>query len=535
MTGIKSAKEAFIMEIREADVLIIGSGIAGLFTAELLSDKKKIVIVTKGNLENSNSILAQGGIAAAIDDNDNWKNHFNDTIIAGNYHNNEEATEVLVRNGPKAIQQLLDLGVPFDKTNLDNLALGREGGHHQRRIVHAGGDSTGKEIIKTLINKVKNKVTIYENEMTYNLLINDGQCVGAITRDQNGNGFIYKAKHIVLATGGVGGLYSLTSNDSTITGDGLALAYRAGVELVDLEFVQFHPTMLVNNGIGYGLVSEAVRGEGAKLIDSKGLYIMEGIHQLKDLAPRDIVSRRIFEVLQSGEKVFLDISMIANFSKRFPTITKLCEENNIKIDNGLLPVSPGAHFLMGGIKTNINGETNIKNLYAIGENSATGVHGANRLASNSLLEGVVFANRLTEYILSKPSISLILPEIAFVNKQLILPEVKEIQSIMDNNVGITRSQTSLSTAINWFEQFQTYRAENILFDIPIEQMVKINMLTTGWLITTSALLRTESRGSHYRSDYPTFNNEKWLKRYIIRRRGTNESDKIENAITATIC
>jgi len=524
------------MEINEDDILIIGSGIAGLFAAQLLAKAKSVTIVTKGKLQNSNSILAQGGIAAAIGKEDKWENHFTDTIIAGNYHNNEQATKVLVENAASAIRQLVDLGVPFDKSDVNELQLGKEGGHHKRRIVHAGGDSTGKEVINTLINKVKGQVKIHEDEMALDLIINNKECVGVITKDSDGEIKIYKANHIILATGGVGGIYSLTSNDSTVTGDGMAMAYRAGAELSDLEFIQFHPTMLVSNNKAYGLISEAVRGEGAKLVTEEGKYIMQGVHPLEDLAPRDIVARRIFDVIQNGEKVFLDISMINNFSKRFPTITQICQENNINLRKGLIPVYPGAHFIMGGVKTNLHGETTIKGLYAVGEVAYTGVHGANRLASNSLLEGIVFATRLVQYILEQPcnhQKAFRLPKIE--KKEILLPNIEDINTVMTENVGIKRSEASLTYAKNWFELFFPVNNFNQLLDLSIAQMTKLNIVTIGWLITTSALKRTESRGGHYRSDCPIQNDEEWLKRYIVRRRVENESYQIENATTTALC
>ncbi|OEG00016.1 L-aspartate oxidase [Vulcanibacillus modesticaldus] len=518
----------------ETDVLIIGSGIAGLFTANLLSDKKNVILITKNNIDNSNSILAQGGIAAAIDDNDNWEDHFKDTIIAGKNHNLEETTKQLVKGANEAIKQLIDLGIPFDRNEDNQLELGREGGHHKRRIVHAGGDATGKEIIKSLINHVKQNITIHQRVMAYDLIIENGKCVGTVAKNDLDQLIIYKAKHTILATGGIGRLYTVTSNDPTITGDGIAMAYRAGADLADLEFIQFHPTMLVNEISSNSLISEAVRGEGAKIINDKGQLIMKGVHPLEDLAPRDIVARQIYNSIQSGEKVYLDISMIPNFRQRFPSITKLCEQNDINIEEGKLPISPGAHFIMGGVKTNLHGETTIPRLYAVGEVAHTGVHGANRLASNSLLEGVVFANKLAKYIIKQPTrvVDFSLPTL--IKEDLSLPSLQEIQSVMMKNVGIVRGKEGLLTAKKWFEQFIPFIKAKHVLDIPIEQKIKLNMITVGWLITTSALQRTESRGGHYRNDYPDSNDKLWLKRCIIRRRNENESYQTENAFTTIV-
>lgn len=507
----------------KADVIIIGSGIAGLVVAELLSHKKNVILISKENIENSNSSLAQGGIAASIDKNDNWKKHFIDTIVAGNDHNIENTTMELVKNAPKAIQQLVNLGVSFDRDEDNNFQLGREGGHHKNRIIHAGGDSTGKKITECLISAIINDITIHHHTMVYDLLVNEGKCVGAIAKNGANETVIYEAHHTILATGGIGGLYSITSNDLSITGDGIAMAYRAGVELVDLEFIQFHPTMLITKKNPYVLISEAVRGEGARLINQRGEYIMDGIHPLKDLAPRDIVSRQVYNAIQLGDKIFLDISEVMNFRERFPSISLLCEKNNVDINDKMLPISPGAHFIMGGIKTNTQGETSLPGLFAVGEVACNGVHGANRLASNSLLEGLIFAGNLTTFLLQQSETSITSKFPLTVEFNSILPEITEIQNIMTNYVGIIRNESGLKYAKEWFEQYlDLINPKGILLDLPLNDKVKINMITVGWLITTSALMRTESRGGHYRKDYPHKNDSLWLKHYIIRRRNDNE-------------
>lgn len=522
------------MNVIKSDVLIIGSGIAGLYAAKILSQQRSVTVVTKGAIRNSNSILAQGGIAASIDKYDDWEYHLADTLTAGVNHNVESTTMAMVKDAPKIIEQLADIGVPFDKEENKKLALGQEGGHRRRRIVHAGGDSTGYLVIEKLIQHIQGAIDIYENETAIDLIFNSQRCVGVITKNKSGEKKIFQAPHVIMATGGVGGLYPITSNDSTVTGDGIAMAYRAGAKLVDLEFVQFHPTMLHENGITYGLISEAVRGEGAKLIDEAGNHIMKGIHPLEELAPRDIVARRIFDVLQMGHQVFLDISMISNFKVRFPTISIMCEENNISIAKGLLPVFPGAHFIMGGIKIDIHGETSIKGLYAIGEVAYTGVHGANRLASNSLLEGVVFANRLANYILNQPMTSVTSHLPRYIKNPITFPSKEEIRHMMMNHVGIIRNSLDLKIASDWFLKYIPKQSTNTLLDLTIDEQTRLNMLTVGWLISSSALIRTESRGGHYRSDYPTTNNDHWLKRYIVRRRETNEFNKAKNVVTTAI-
>ncbi|TLS39258.1 L-aspartate oxidase [Pseudalkalibacillus caeni] len=510
------------MKIRHTEVLIIGSGIAGLMVAELLSMDKNVTIFTKSKMENSNSALAQGGIASVTTEDDHWSNHFFDTIRAGDFHNVEAVTELLIREGTEMVQRLIDLGVPFDRHADGRLALCKEGAHSHNRILHSGGDATGRAIIETLIERVKQSAEIFENEMAVDLLVAEGKCFGAWSLDENRAEVITFADHIILATGGAGKLYSITSNDASITGDGIAMAYRAGAVLSDLEFMQFHPTMLAVNGRGFGLISEAVRGEGAILVDEAGTPIMKGIHAMEDLAPRDIVSRAIYERIRKNDDVYLDVSMISHFEERFPTITKTCRRNGVDPQQGILPVQPGAHFLMGGVQTNRNGQTSIEGLYAIGEVANTGVHGANRLASNSLLEGIVFANRTAATIKSSKWRSV--PsryEERFLSKKVPhLPSVKEIQQTMDVHVGIVRSGPELSKAVDWFE---TYRSGNEYQGaITHETVVRWNMMTAGWLMASSAMMRTESRGGHFREDYPVRNDKQWKQKRIKRGREWDE-------------
>ncbi|GGE75486.1 L-aspartate oxidase [Priestia taiwanensis] len=486
---------------KDIDVLIIGSGIAALMTAARLCTKKKVVIITKKHIRDSNSMLAQGGVAVAIAEDDDWKHHFDDTMKAGCYANKEEMVELLVKEGPGIIRSLIDDGLLFDQDEEGNLLLGQEGAHRMRRILHAGGDRTGAFLTEYMIKRVQEHATIIENETAIDLLVRDGVCVGAVTRTEQARIKTYVAKHTILATGGSGGLYRYTSNAETITGDGIALAYRAGCELEDLEFVQFHPTMLYVNGHAYGLVSEAVRGEGAILVTRTGERVMQGVHEMGDLAPRDVVSREIYKRMLQKEEVFLDISMIANFEKRFPTITALCRQYGISIEGGSIPVVPGAHFHMGGVKTNEYSETSIPNLYAVGEVACQGVHGANRLASNSLLEGLVYGNRLGEHLLcNKHNVSI--DDVDYVSMPSIgysLPTQEEIQHVMMEYVGIVREEVRLLQAREWFESF-LLQGEVHVTSFTNEQLTTYNMVTVGWLITKSALERTSSIGAHYRQD-----------------------------------
>ncbi|WP_407933968.1 L-aspartate oxidase [Aquibacillus rhizosphaerae] len=513
-------------------VIIIGSGLAALTVAERLCQHCHVIILTKSNKDHSNSIKAQGGIAASVSQTDHWKIHYQDTMMAGCFYNNQMAVNVLVEKGPLYINKLMEQGLEFDRDRNGDLLLGKEGAHQKRRILHAGGDATGKVVMNFMKKQIDGKVTIIEHEVVLDLVIENNTCIGVITSNSHEQLTTYYADHIVLATGGCGGLYQVTSNDPSVVGDGLAMAYRAGASLSDLEFIQFHPTMLYLNNRNYGLVSEAVRGEGAILVNDVGKLVMKDTHPLKDLAPRDVVARAIQTEMTNGKTVFLDISMIENFSMKFPTISSLCEQANIDVDTGLIPVAPGAHFLMGGVVTNQVGETTVDGLYAIGEVACTGVHGANRLASNSLLEGIVFSNLLADQILLTPTDVSVYRKTNAMDKKTYtpvgpLPNLAEIQEVMQIHVGIERTKQGLLDAKSWIEQydFRSYRDALINNYTPI-QIRTVNMLTTCWLIITSALKRTESRGAHYRNDYPLINDHEWRNKQIIRKRLETEPRKM---------
>ncbi|MGE7881308.1 L-aspartate oxidase [Bacillus sp. NPDC094077] len=487
-----------------ADVLIIGSGVAALRVAKEICHEKNVIIITKGTERNNNTHLAQGGIAAAVATYDNPNDHFEDTLVAGCRYNNEEAVRYLVEEGPKEINNLIANGMKFDGDETGP-HLGKEGAHRKRRILHAGGDATGKNLLEHFIQEVAPYVTVLEKEMVLDFIIENDKCVGVLTRNSEGEMKRYDANYTVLASGGIGGLYAFTSNDEAITGDGLAMVYRAGGELVDLEFIQFHPTMLYAGGRCCGLVSEAVRGEGAVLINGKGRRFMMDIHPGHDLAPRDVVARAIHEQLFAGGKVYLNIESIQNFEGRFPTVTSLCKKNGVDINEKLIPVVPGAHFHMGGVKTNCDGETSIPNLYAVGEVACNGVHGANRLASNSLLEGLVFGKRIGQHILSRATKERVNTLAEEEEKFIVLnhlPAKEEIQECMMNYVGIVRTEQSLSYAKR---RLSKYGVRNMILQhdaLTNEEITLINMLTVCELIVVSALQREESIGGHYRSDYP---------------------------------
>ncbi|MDM5190134.1 L-aspartate oxidase [Bacillus sp. DX4.1] len=500
-----------------ADVLIIGSGVAALSAAREICHEKNVMIITKKTKRNNNTHLAQGGIAAAVATYDNANDHYEDTLAAGCDYNNEESVRYLVEEGSKEVRKLIANGMRFDEDE-QGLHLGKEGAHRKRRILHAGGDATGRNLLEHLIGEVAPYVTVVEQEMVLDLIIENEICCGVLTRDSEGSIQRYYADHIVLATGGVGGVYAFTSNDETITGDGLAMVYRAGGELVDLEFIQFHPTMLHVGGRCCGLVSEAVRGEGAVLLNGKRERFMMGIHPQCDLAPRDIVARAIHEQLLVGESVYLDISSIQNFEDRFPTVSTLCQQHGVDLNKKMIPVVPGAHFHMGGIKTNCDGETSISHLYAVGEVACNGVHGANRLASNSLLEGLVFGKRIGKHILTHPALGNVnkKEEIKGTSRFHKFPTKQEIQAHMMKYVGIVRTEEGLSYAKQWFRQYSVQNIQLPYSTLTNEEITIINMLTVCQFITEAALQRKESIGGHYRDDYPARN--KVTKEIIIAKR-----------------
>lgn len=500
------------MEDIYTDYLIIGSGVAGLRAAIELSRSGKVLVVTKDLPTESSTEYAQGGIAVALSDEDEIGIHYEDTIKAGDGLCNEEAVKILVSEGPDRIIELINWGAEFDKEGT-KLAFTIEAAHSRRRILHAHGDSTGREIERVLINKVSTLENVKKASFTMaiDLMVEDDCCFGAFLL--KGNDIIRCfAKATLLATGGAGQVYSRTTNPRVITGDGMAMAFRAGAFLRDMEFVQFHPTALYKKDAPQFLLSEAMRGEGGILRNIHGEAFMKNYHPLGDLAPRDIVSRAIISEMIRTESthVYLDLTHLKEdfLRRRFPSIYKTCLDFKINISKDLIPVSPAAHYIMGGVETNNYGETNLKGLFAAGEVACTGVHGANRLASNSLLEGLVFGLRAAEgaikYVEGAENISLRRDIKIREQTQVIAPIEREdtkkrLRETMWNKVGVIRCGESLEAAKSiltpMYEKFSS-----VLFLDPLAIELK-NMITVGLLITESAYARKNSVGAHFRTDY----------------------------------
>lgn len=532
------------MKYSKYSVVIIGSGLSGLFLANKLAKSNElsdgILLITKDKLYSGSTALAQGGIVSVIPEinkKDSIESHISDTIKAGCGLNDLNVVKFVSEKSALAAQELMHFGVEFDKNDKNGLNFTLEGAHSCPRILHSKGDSTGSVIEEALCQKLNsaNNVDVYENSVAVELLIdNDSICRGLVLYNSSTSSFeaVYSS-NIVITTGGIGQIYKNTTNPITSTADGIALAYKAGAKVHDMEFVQYHPTALYcKNKKTLPLVSESVRGEGAKLVDLNGEYFAKHFHHLADLAPRDVVARAIKQQMDENgfEYVNLDISQIGiqKFKKRFPTITSLCEENNIDISTGLIPVAPAEHYFMGGIKVDLSSKTSIENLYAVGECATTGLHGANRLASNSLLECVVFASELAKNIIEnnvKPpkktdeNVKEIIDKyldinVSFDNDELIDNELVKLKETMTANVGIVRDLKSLNKAL-----FDVKTIESKLFGsmFSVKKYELLNSICVAKLIIKAALERTESIGAHFRSDD---------KRIVKTKEGNVYNDKI---------
>lgn len=516
------------------DVAIIGGGIAGLSVALRLPEHVRVALFTKGQLGESNTRYAQGGLAVALGDDDNPELHLQDTLAAGAGLCDENAVRILVEQAPGAVRWLIEMGVQFDRAQPgedahatpDGLLLGREGAHCRWRVLHAGGDATGAEIERALTTAIqaRSSIELYENTFVQNLIMRDGRCVGLQATHCNGGTFSVESRSVVLANGGAGGLWLHTSNPAGATADGLALAWRAGAALADLEFMQFHPTVLVVDGASH-LISEAVRGEGAYLRNHAGERFMPRYSSQEELAPRDVVARAILNEMlaEQTDCQYLDLRHLPaeKMYARFPTISAFCQQYGLDLANDLLPIAPAAHYCMGGVLVDTYGHTTVDGLYAVGEVACTGVHGANRLASNSLLEGLVYGIRIADHLVETDGMEsmcssslyrsshVVTHDDAFdtvdVTSSGLLHEIstaqvrRAVRQLMWQYVSLCRDQEGLLEAQR---QIQQLRAALLLED---EQdtftLETLNMLLVAELVITAALERRESRGSHWRLDY----------------------------------
>lgn len=504
------------------DILVVGTGIAGLYTALKARGNGSVILLTKRKLVESNTEYAQGGIAAAIGNADSPRLHFLDTLEAGAGLNDEEAVQVLVEEGPDCVRELIAIGTQFDKTEQGEYALTREGAHSQHRVLHARGDATGDEIRRALEQKVREEgIILFEDQYIIDVLTHDGRCIGVLALDKQDRMVAYVARATVLCTGGAGQLYINSTNPEVATGDGIAVAYRAGAVIEDMEFVQFHPTALYGDGSPKFLISEAVRGEGALLLNCHGERFMPQYDQRAELAPRDIVARAIVDQMRKTNHpcVYEDARHLPNVQQRFPSIHAACLKRGIDIAKDLIPVAPAAHYIMGGIKTDRDGRTEVYGLYACGEAACTGIHGANRLASNSLLEGLVFGRRIARALATElppaPSSTAFGWRAGPAIPLRPLPLLwAEIQQLMWDRVGIIRDGEGLEMAV----QRLTEIIASMNGALHTREGYQVaNLARVALLVARAALERTESRGGHYRTDYPHRNDETW-KRHVSQRR-----------------
>jgi L-aspartate oxidase len=507
----------------ETEYLIVGAGIAGLRAAIELCESGRVLVVTKEALGESNTHYAQGGIAVAVSGEEDIALHLEDTVNAGDGLVDREAARVLVEEGPLRVEELLRWGTGFDREN-GRLMLAREGAHSRNRILHANGDATGAEIGRALLahaRKQKN-ITLLEWTTTADLIVEDGAVLGAILLGSSGELFPVRARAVLLASGGAGQVYSDTTNPAVATGDGIAMAWRGGAEISDMEFYQFHPTALSLPGVPRFLLSEALRGEGAYLRNSRGERFMERYHPLLELAPRDVVARAITRegVGAAGalHPVYLDMRHATGIDlhKRFPGISGFLAQHGLELSRDLIPVRPAAHYLMGGVRTDVDGRTSLPRLYAAGEVACTGVHGANRLASNSLLEGLVFgarsASAMRENRAAPPGRGEATHRPAGSADKNTGRLLKELQQNMWQNAGLLRDAAGLSPMEQKLERLRVSpAAERASLEFA-------NLHAVAELIVLSALAREESRGAHYRNDFPKRDDARFSKHSVVHGR-----------------
>ena len=520
------------------DVLIIGGGLAGLRAANGIDPKLSVVVVTKDALLQSNSNYAQGGIAGVLDPVDRFEDHVQDTLVAGVSLFDQRVVEMVVREAPERIAELIGWGTRFDET-AGQILLGREGGHSHNRIVHALGDMTGREVMRAVAEHTAAlpHVRIWENTFTIDLLTHAGACHGAIVATQHGERMLVWAKQTILTTGGAGQIYRETTNPAVATADGHAMAYRAGAELRDMEFMQFHPTVLYIAGGSRSLITEAIRGEGARLVDRDGVRFMSQYDPRLELAPRDVVSKAIVTQMEKTRHpcVYLDVTHLDPkfILQRFPGIAAACKQFGLDITRDRIPVRPGAHYMIGGVTVDLDGRTTISGLWAAGEATSSGLHGANRLASNSLLEGLVYGAHAgrgaSQAALAMPSDFRVFPVVheplADSSDSLEPLDVTDIrnslQALMWRACGVRRSEELLRDALVTIDQWRRYVLVREFQDV--EGWELQNLLIVARVMVEAALARQESRGVHLRTDFPSTNDTEWNRHLWFRYEGAAET------------
>jgi L-aspartate oxidase len=519
-----------------ADVLIIGGGLAGLRAASAVEERLSVLVVTKEAIQQSNSSYAQGGIAGVMDPDDRFEEHVHDTLIAGGTLCDHDVVDMVIREAPERIQELIDWGTHFDR-QAGRIVLGREGGHSHNRIVHALGDMTGREVMRAMIEHAQSlaNVRIWEDTFTLDLLTHEGVCRGAIVANRHDEKMLVWARQTILATGGCGQVYRESTNPPVATGDGHAMAYRAGAELRDMEFVQFHPTVLYIAGGSRSLITEAVRGEGGWLVDKDGTRFMPEYDERAELAPRDIVAQAIVTQMEKTRHpcVYLDVTHLdsAFVLKRFPGIAAACKQFGIDITRDKIPVRPGAHYMIGGATIDHRGQTTIPALWAAGEVSSSGLHGANRLASNSLLEGLVYGAHAgaaaSAAALESPSdyrvYPLSSPVVAPSAEPLDVADIRNsLKALMWRDCGVRRTGDDLTEALETVDGWRRYVLERQFADRAGWELQ--NLLTLSRVMIEAALLRTESRGVHLRTDFPEIDDPHWNRHLWFER---SERDSVE--------
>ena len=514
---------------RQFDVLVLGGGIAGLTAAIAAARRWHVGLLTKASLNDTTTFLAQGGIAAALGESDSPDLHFEDTVNAGAGLCDPEAVRVLVDEGPDRVRELIEICPRFDRQN-GEIVLGREGAHSVRRVAHAGGDATGREVSSALSEaaRVGSRVQLYEDEFAIDLLTIDGRCIGALSLNlADGEYTLNLAMVTILATGGAGQVYARTTNPEVATGDGVAMAYRAGAAIRDLEFVQFHPTGLAVGDSPTPLITEALRGEGALLRNAAGERFMPAVDPKAELASRDVVVRAMnAEMASEGSShVYLDATALDAdmLGRRFPRVTALLAEHELELSRDLIPVAPVAHYFIGGVVTDVWGRTTVPGLYAAGEVASTGVHGANRLASNSLLEGLVFGDRVVRHLdryigrlgedVRRLQFELPAQSDQPQQRSDIAAVRRRVTELMSDKVGWVRGDEGLLGAL---EELRATNSSLRLGAAGPPEFELLNILTLATQITKCALLREESRGVHVRDDYPERNDHDWQRHITLR-------------------